>query len=310
MDIRFALAQKDPEGDSTNGITRIRSDTTEYSTSESSDFAFKRAHSWNPDRYLNIYVVREIAGNNVAGFSYLPPHASGRAMDGIVIGYEFFGRLMDEAHNPKYNKGKTLTHEVGHYFNLLHTWGDGDCPDGDEIHDTPDASGTYFSSFRDDCPAPEQCGNRRMIENYMDYSDDPCSKVFTRGQKDRMRDAIFRWRASLVSYENLIQTSLEEQYAEINQEREEVRKVDIFPNPVFKGHQDLNIYTVYPEKAQTEFRLINMKGEVVWQKAEEVANRKFSINTNRMERGAYFLRVNRDDKSFSKRVMIEGPGEE
>jgi hypothetical protein len=120
----------------------------------------------------------------MSGLDGLPDDAAAQT-DGVVIGYRYFGRT--ENVQPPFNMGRTTTHEVGHWLGLRHIWGDGDCSATDYCADTPSANGPNQScQFRDSCPGD----GPDMIENYMDYSDDPCMSIFTIDQMARMRTVL------------------------------------------------------------------------------------------------------------------------
>lgn len=109
----------------------------------------------------------------------------------MVINYKGFGTTGDVL--PLFNLGRTTTHEVGHWLGLFHTWGKydtGGCGQSDFCDDTPDCDGQYTSSIASGCPIPTDCTEPRMIQNYMDYSTDACTNLFTKDQADRMR-AVF-----------------------------------------------------------------------------------------------------------------------
>ncbi|MFY0673691.1 MAG: T9SS type A sorting domain-containing protein [Bacteroidia bacterium] len=192
--IEFRLAKIDEEGNCTNGITRTFSAKTE----DVRDFGgnnVKNLIRWNQDMYLNIWVVKSIlsSGEGITlGYAYYP--GQGGSNDGIVMRYDQMN-------------GNTLTHEIGHYLNLKHTF-DGGCFRGDDVADTPPASEANFG-----CPkGRNSCTNDSpdlidQIENYMDYSD--CSAMFTNGQKIRMHSAIDFYRSELVSEDNLEDTGVE-----------------------------------------------------------------------------------------------------
>lgn len=137
----------------------------------------------DPGNYLNIWVVNEIAYKNfgILGFSSFP--GENPAVDGVVIGYLFFGST--GTLEAPYNKGRTATHEVGHWMNLHHIWGDAVCGD-DFIADTPLHNAPNFG-----CPTyphKSTCTGtpNEMTMNYMDYTQDACMFMFTNGQRDRM----------------------------------------------------------------------------------------------------------------------------
>ena len=214
-EIEFCLATRDPAGNASTGIIRLP-----YAGSSnfqlSADRAMKDLSRWPVNRYLNIWVVKSIQ-SGILGYAYLPEVIANDAerpfIDGVVMGAFYFGSRDKQALGQNFYLsntfayGRTATHEVGHYLNLKHTWGDGGCEIDDGVDDTPLCSGQYFG-----CPPsparPVQCGFNRMVENYMDYSDDACFNIFTLGQKNRMRAALqfYPFRASLVSLGNVVST--------------------------------------------------------------------------------------------------------
>lgn len=214
-ELEFCLATRDPAGQPSTGIVRVPySGSTNFQLSQ--DLAMKNLSRWNTNRYLNIWIVKSIQ-SGILGYAYLPADLDGdpqrTSIDGLVIGARYFGSREKQPVGQTFNLdntfglGRTATHEIGHYLNLLHTWGDGGCEVDDGVGDTPLCSGQYFG-----CPPsparPVQCGFSRMVENYMDYSDDACFNIFTQGQKTRMRAAMqfYSFRASLSNQLNLVAT--------------------------------------------------------------------------------------------------------
>lgn len=145
-----------------------------------------------PNTHLNIWVCN--IGSGILGYAQFPGGSSDT--DGVVIGPEFFGSsdiYPDGYYGAPYDKGRTTTHEVGHYLNLRHIWGDGDCSVDDFVVDTPRSDASNYG-----CPAGHMsCGSVDMIENYMDYTDDTCMDSYTQGQVDRMAACLVSTRASL-----------------------------------------------------------------------------------------------------------------
>lgn len=210
-EIEFCLATRDPVGNPSTGINRV-SYASSNNHNFSLDLSMKSMSIWPTNRYLNIWIVKNMSG--ILGYAYLPEDMATdpqRAqIDGVVVGCQFFGSRDKQLPGQTFNVdntfglGRTTTHEVGHFLNLLHTWGDGGCASDDNVFDTPNCSGQYFG-----CGTPPvQCGNVRMIANYMDYSDDVCMNVFTNGQKTRMRAAltVYTFRASLYNPNNILLT--------------------------------------------------------------------------------------------------------
>lgn len=196
--LQFCLANRDPNGNYTSGITRTYKNQASYGVYDAnllSDLSY-----WPSDQYLNIWVC-DISGTTL-GFAQLPgsssiigldPTDGAAKTDGIVIDYRAFGIIGNL--QPKYNLGRTTTHEVGHWFGLSHTWGDynsGDCSLTDYCADTPPCADAYSSSYPlcSNIPTGNTCSPSRMIQNYMDYSDDGCMNLFTQDQKTRMRSSI------------------------------------------------------------------------------------------------------------------------
>ncbi len=180
-EIQFCLATRDPLGNSTNGITRTQTTKTSFSvyTDDVKYSSQGGKDAWPTDQYLNIWVCN--LGSNILGYAQFP-NGGPSATDGVVIDYRYFGRG-GSAQAP-FNGGRTATHEVGHWLNLRHIWGDAQCGD-DYVNDTPVQQGPNYG-----CPTfpKPSCSNTSdMFMNYMDYTDDACMNLFTQGQKTRMR---------------------------------------------------------------------------------------------------------------------------
>jgi hypothetical protein len=214
-EIEFCLATRDPNGNPSTGINRVPySGSSNFQLSQ--DRNMKDLSRWPVNRYLNIWVVKSIQ-SSILGYAFLPEVMASDPerpfIDGVVMGAFYFGSIEKQMLGQNFYLsntfayGRTATHEVGHFLNLKHTWGDGGCEIDDDVDDTPLCSGQYFG-----CPPsparPFQCGLNRMVENYMDYSDDACFNIFTLGQKNRMRAALqfYPFRASLVSLGNIVAT--------------------------------------------------------------------------------------------------------
>lgn len=180
--INFCLAQRTPDHASTTGITRTLTTNSSFSLTDNSIFldSLGGKDIWDSKKYLNIYIC-DLDG--VIGFAGYPGTSAYR--DGIVIDFEHFGTT-GTATAP-YNKGRTATHEIGHWLNLMHIWGDASCGD-DFVADTPTQEQANYG-----CPAhpSPSCGNNGdMFQNFMDYTNDACMNLFTVGQQDRMHAAI------------------------------------------------------------------------------------------------------------------------
>jgi hypothetical protein len=177
--IRFELARRKPDGSATNGI--VRKFTTKVSFSDNNDMKFSERggdNAWDASQYLNLWVCR--LTNNLLGYAQLPGGAA--ASDGVVINPIAFG-TMGTAKYP-YNKGRTATHEIGHWLNLTHIWGDKtNCQGDDFVDDTPPQNGPTYGTPK---TQPVSCGFNTMYMNFMDYTDDAAMAMFTAGQAARM----------------------------------------------------------------------------------------------------------------------------
>jgi pregnancy-associated plasma protein-A len=198
--IEFGLAVRDPGGDPTSGITRTRTTAPSFDgTIDEMDRAIKAtsggARAWPSDSYLNVWVCS--LGGGLLGYAQFP---GGPAQtDGIVILNTAFGTGGTAA--APFDLGRTATHEVGHWLNLLHIWGDDDsaCSGSDNVRDTPNQGGPNTG-----CPRFPRisCSNGPdgdMFMNYMDYTDDACMYMFSKGQGARMHAALTGPRAAILA---------------------------------------------------------------------------------------------------------------
>jgi len=196
LDIEFVLAKQDPEGLATNGIKRVQGTQSEWTLADNAEF--KSLSYWPSQDYLNLWIINFNDPGNFIGYAQFPESnlpglensSSDPLTDGVVINYRDVGSVDDEplpgAFNlePQFNKGRTATHEIGHFFGLRHIWGDvSGCGGTDYVSDTPPQS-----SETNSCPPHPQvsCSNNKMFQNYLDYTDDACMNIFTQGQVSRM----------------------------------------------------------------------------------------------------------------------------
>jgi len=196
--IEFCLASTDPTGAATTGITRTSTTATSFSTNDGVKFSSSGGKSaWDASKYLNLWVC-DISGG-ILGYAQFPGGSA--STDGVVIDYQYFGTT-GTATAP-FNKGRTATHEVGHWLNLYHIWGDDGtaCTGSDLVSDTPNQADENYG-----CPTFPQvsCSNGTngdMFMNYMDYTDDACMYMFSTGQATRMQSLFANGgaRASLLT---------------------------------------------------------------------------------------------------------------
>lgn len=198
--LRFCLARRDEKGDATNGIVRVSSNTAsvpglrdpvKFTCNGGSD-------AWDPTQYLNIWVAQ--VPNQFLGYSFFasdPLSVIPLNERGFVTSTSSFGKG-GTAQAP-YNLGRTGTHEIGHFFDLDHTWGPNNCggaqncTDDDGVNDTPRQLTCNFGAPPADSVITDACSPIApgiMWMNYMDYVDDRAMVMFTTGQVNRMQGAI------------------------------------------------------------------------------------------------------------------------
>ncbi len=199
--VEFRLATKDPNGNCTNGITRTVSALTYQGNGAMKDLII-----WPRNKYVNVWVAA--SANGAAGYTNLPGNAQFNPNgDGIVLQHTYTGSIGTSTPS----RSRTLTHEMGHFFNLMHTWGSGNnpelaanCNQDDKVTDTPNTVGWTSCSL-----SGTSCGSLDNVENFMEYS--YCSKMFTNGQGSRMLAALnssTAQRNSLWLQNNLINTGV------------------------------------------------------------------------------------------------------
>ncbi len=137
--------------------------------------------AWPPDAYLNIWVCT--LGGGLLGYAQFP--GGPKATDGVVVLNSAFGTEGIAA--APFDKGRTLTHEIGHWLNLRHIWGDTlDCSGGDRVPDTPNCEGPNIGKPTFPVITCSNAPHGDMFMNYMDYVDDAAMFMFTAGQVSRM----------------------------------------------------------------------------------------------------------------------------
>ncbi|MCC7331792.1 MAG: hypothetical protein IT232_04200, partial [Flavobacteriales bacterium] len=220
--IQFCLAQQDEFGNPTNGIKRWLGSQASWDLSDIQSI-IKPSTIWNREKYLNLWVLEFGGGlSGTVGYAQFPGGAANT--DGVVIRNTSFGTLGSVV--APYQLGRCATHEVGHWLNLRHIWGDEPACTGDDfVFDTPNQGSEQYGcpSF----PLTDACSVNYpgiMFMNYMDYTDDACKQMFTFGQAGRMDAALFGPRSSLLtSIGCQTPTGINESTTDFN--------VKIYPNP-------------------------------------------------------------------------------
>ena len=282
--IEFCLAQQDENGNATNGITRTQTNVISWKEDNWDDIKSTDSggkNNWDPEKYLNIYVVNIDGG--ILGFASFPDELQSKPdLDGVVIRFEAFG-TKGTAGSGEFainDKGRTGTHEVGHWLNLRHIWGDTACGDKPVFPHR----------------ANNQCGsgdNGEMYMNFMDYVDDSSMVMFTSGQASRMSATLNGLRVGLLTSNGCELTNV------IN-ELNSVNSVMVYPNPnngQFILSIDLNNHTV------VRASIINMLGGIV-KDIGIITKDRSPIDITDVQAGAYYLRISNTTSSIIKKVFI------
>jgi Pregnancy-associated plasma protein-A len=185
--IEFALATTDPNGNPTDGVTRTQTTVNGFTSNNAVKAASSGgANAWPADRYLNVWVCRLAGG--LLGYAQFPGGPA--ATDGVVVTHTGFGNTGTAA--APFDRGRTAVHEVGHWLNLRHIWGDdsGGCNGSDFVADTPNQGGANLGCPTFPLISCNNGPNGDMFMNYMDYVDDACMVMFTADQVTRMQAAL------------------------------------------------------------------------------------------------------------------------
>lgn len=297
--IQFCLAQVDPQGKRTSGIDRKTTSQDLFLADDAMKMVEKGGvAAWDSKRYLNIWVCR--LSNRSLGYATPPGAAADR--DGVVLAYDVFGTTGNV--RAVFDKGRTATHEIGHWLGLIHIWGDENCGD-DHVDDTP----TQFS-YNYGCvafPHISTCspnGDGDMFMNFMDFSDDACMNMFTKGQVKRMR-ALFAqgnlrnaFLASFACDSTLAQGGpLPE--PEVVPAAVSLSATKVYPSPVLST-------TTIECKAATALTvktavIYNSLGVKVY--TAQLSQEKTTLNLSGLVSGFYFVQVTDATDKFTTRIF-------
>jgi hypothetical protein len=288
-EIEFCLTTIDENGVATTGITRHNYGADDF-TKAQIDGTIKPETIWNRNNYINFWVVNIDDPNSpgVDGYGSFP-NATSDTTDGVVVVPSSFGYINGT------DKSITATHELGHYFNLIHIWGDATCGD-DMVSDTPPAEQSNSG-----CPTfPHNVGstcnpgaNGEMFMNYMDYSDAECTVMFTNGQKTRMLSAIATYRSGLTTSNGCQSTAgLDALISD--------KSFNVYPNP------STGVFTIELNNAteeMTSIQIVNIMGEEV-EVVNNLSTNSYSVDLSNLTEGVYYARINAGKQIATKKIVI------
>jgi hypothetical protein len=311
VEIEFCLAAFDPFGNPTTGITRTLTTKSQIgklpATGQPDVYRSSTGgtDAWDPSKYLNIWVCEIDNPYNTLGYSNLPG-GSPSIYDGVVVDYRAFGtvgavNLPSPGINP-YNKGRTTTHELGHFFNLYHPWGTGaDNPsclsNPDLVADTPPTSGPFTG-----CPSHPRvsCDSTAMFMNFMDYVNDNCMNIFTNGQKTRMLAALnSNARKGLKNAVDCSSTP-----TTVVSNPFEFVQFELFPNP---ASAYVNLSLSAPARIKLDIKIMNVLGHEIWQDKMETGNRNWLIDVSGLPAGMYLLEMNHQGQRKNGKFFVFHP---
>lgn len=234
---------------------------------------------WDSNRYINVW-VGEMAF--IQGTSTFPDiHPELKDEEGIVIN---INELKPE------KRGKILVHEMGHYFSLLHIWGNNvsNCDEDDGIEDTPSQLGPYYG-----CPSGQQfsCGSSDMYMNYMDYTNEFCSLMFTKAQIQRMQQSILAFRPSLVS-------------SDVYCYHETIPDNTLKDVDLFVAGDYVILLMEKPFNSPVELSVFDIKGKKLFQSVINSGQSSYHINKNRFESGIYIFSLSTENHYDIRKLAI------
>jgi len=295
VEIEFCLASVDPKGKPTNGITRT--ETTERNIANNA-FAIKDGRNngidaWDTNTYLNIWVGARNDG--VLGQATRPEEGNIKEQ-GLVIDHRVFGTVGTALNNIPYNQGRTIVHEIGHYFGLKHLWGDDNepsCSQDDGISDTPRQRVTYANQ----CPSRFDletftCGTNDMYMNFMNYTDDACMAMFSLEQKKRMLAVLYEYRQGLLGSNGCTLVATEDiKHTDLD--------VSIYPNPA------INTINIAASTFTEPINIIlcNALGRKMIV-LSQVKPANIQLSVEQLPRGYYFLFIQTGRSWITKNVLL------
>lgn len=306
VEINFCMAKVDPQGNPTTGVNRVNLRKATFNSMDEANNAKAEVH-WDPTKYLNMYTMR-FGGElkNLLGYAQfpegsgldgMPTGAQKGSTDGVVATYNGFGSKDKDDGTfvllKNYAYGRTMTHEVGHWLGLRHTWGDGDCSKDDFCDDTPvtGKSNGGCDKSTDTCP---RSPGKDMVENYMDYTNDDCMDTFTQDQKDRMQIVMSKCvrRKELINSKACEDLSVND-YSYKN-------TLSLYPNPTSNTINLVSNANELPDSIE----IYSVLGKQIASKAIASAA-DLKMNVSKLQAGIYFVKVKKESSLATLKFIKE-----
>ncbi|HXB35762.1 MAG TPA: M43 family zinc metalloprotease [Puia sp.] len=286
---RFGLAELDTNGQATTGIVRRQTNVAAFTIDDGIKFSSSGGDDgWDRDRYLNVWV-----GNLTGGIlGYSSVIGGPKATDGVVVLYTAFGT--NGTATVPFNLGRTTVHEVGHWLNMIHTWGDDSCGN-DQVADTPPQEGPDYG---DPGGIVISCGNDpygNLYQDYMDFTNDIGMHLFTYGQRARMRTLFVEggFRYPLLS--SNVPVALADSTWGGDQP---AISITTFPNPAVSG---VTVNLADPSSVGGLLEVYDQVGRQVL--TMRVTSMQLQLDVSSWSAGMYFIRVSEGGKAVSAKLM-------
>ena len=289
--ILFVLTKKDPQGRPSNGIVRKQTSLAVFNFDDKVKSAATGGDdAWDADHYLNIWVCNLVGG--ISGYASAPGCPAEK--DGVVIGTGVFGTLNM---NGPFNRGRTAVHEIGHWLNLRHIWGDASCGD-DKVDDTPPQKAANRGCTTGEKFSCGETAHGDMYMNFMDFSDDACMYMFTKGQRQRMR-VLFETggpRNSLLYSNALMGEGLPVQDS-LPADGEAGLEILLYPNP---ASNSITLQFQNNNSLSHQIYICNHLGQVI--QSTRAVSKQQQLDISTLPPGLYFIRIagTRAAKKFVK----------
>lgn len=316
-EINFGLAHRKPDGTGTPGI-EILVKPASFTGFSQTDNNVKNSNAggldaWDENQYLNVWVTN-FTTSGLLGYAYSPQFAANIQLpsrfQGAVIHYGAIGTKGLDPNkyfvNQQAIKSRTLVHELGHFFNLFHVWGNtkvgsGNCSDDDDISDTPrqeDANQSNCpSGVKANCTIDPHPGGE-MYMNFMDYTGDACTIMFTKKQVERMRAQLVPGGASYGLTLNGIVMTWPTSVSTL----EKSNSFNVVPNP---SNGFFNISFIQQTNQLKNITVLNVTGQTVLKLPIVEQKQNYSVDISNMPKGLYILQLGFEEGILSKKVIVQ-----
>ena len=302
--LKFCLATTDPDGNPTTGITRTLSSKNYFLyPSENNDMKKDNTggiNGWPPSKYLNVWIcdISSSGNSTVLGYAYPPGLQSWNAWkDGPVVDFQYFGTTGNASSN---SDGRTLTHEIGHFLGLNHTFCEsqsGGCCDNDDsnVYDTPATDDVYFGNVNantnnntcNDLLYGFSSDLLDMDENFMAYSNH--TWMFSNDQVSEMMATLNGYRSNLKNSDVSVNCT-----GIVSNNNIDNKRFKIYPNP------NNGKFIVVTEN-NVKIEILNVLGNIIYQSNNTSTQ---EIDLSFVENGIYIININSDNERFTEKIII------